>query len=170
MACIFHLHVLRSTVSSCLVTFLSPYIKEKTIQTMRYQTWVTSLVSHYPCFKLTRKIIFLPPMFCFYQMVKWYYYITWPFLLGKPSCRVVEQRSGINKDCILPFTYKNKERTGCINDEQENGKYWCPTAPSSEYLSDVDVRFGKSFWPKATETCETFYIWLQANSGQSLNH
>ena len=78
---------------------------------------------------------------------KFHYSIYWklPYSPGQSDCRVVEQRSGEIKDCIFPFTYNDQKRHGCINDEQESGKYWCPTDPDTDDISDNDIRCGQLF-------------------------
>ena len=39
-----------------------------------------------------------------------------------------------NQACVLPFSYRGKVRTGCINEEDPQGRYWCRLVLSSYVL------------------------------------
>ena len=64
---------------------------------------------------------------------------------GHCGCEVVELASKTTKACAFPFTYKGKERYGCViedanpdadaadddDDANADEKFWCSTDPSS---------------------------------------
>ena len=56
-----------------------------------------------------------------------------------------------NASCILPFKFKGKLKSNCINDQDPDGRFWC----STKVDNDLNHIGGQGNWGYCGSSCPT---------------
>ena len=74
----------------------------------------------------------------------------------KPCITIANEggSNGRNATCVFPFIYKNLERNTCINDNDNDGRFWCSTKTDPDTSKHVG---GQGNWGYCQDSCTGKY-------------